>query len=190
MNKITEKTDIELVLLTLEDPNNLKYIIQKYERRLYSYLNNTFFFTKDDIEDLLQDIFVKVYRNINSYDSNYKFSSWIYRIAHNEAVSNLRSKQHKVGKLSLSVDKEIFENFVSDIDIEAEFENKEMVNTISKCIEKLDKKYREVILLKYFEEKEYKEISDILHISQGTAGSLINRGKIKLKEMYKHERCN
>lgn len=190
MDKNIEKTDIEIVDLIIKDPNNLKYLIIKYEKRLYSYINNAFFFTKDDIEDVLQDIFIKVYRNINSYDSKYKFSSWIYRIAHNEAVSILRSKQHKVGKLSLSVDKDIFQNFVSDLNIENEFESSEMVRKLTKCIEKLDKTYREVILLKYFEEKDYKEISDILHISTGTAGSLLNRGKTKLREIFKNEKCN
>lgn len=190
MNKNIEKTDIELVLLVLKDPNNLKYIISRYEKRLYSYINNTFFFTRDDIEDILQDIFVKVYRNINSYDMEYKFSSWIYRIAHNEAVSVLRSRQHKQGKLSLSVDRDIFETFISDIDIESDFENSEIVSKISKCIEKLDKKYREILLLKYFEEKDYQEISDILHLSTGTVGSLLSRGKNKLKEIYNNERCN
>jgi DNA-directed RNA polymerase specialized sigma24 family protein len=58
MDKNIEKTDIELVDLIIKDPNNLKYLITKYEKRLYSYINNAFFFSKDDIDDILQEIFI------------------------------------------------------------------------------------------------------------------------------------
>lgn len=176
-NKYTELSDQEIVELVKEDLEIYKYLIERYERQLLIYIRRVIYVSTEDAEDILQEVFLKVYRNLNGYNNKYKFSSWIYRIAHNEAVSFLRKKKD----LEIVQDSDIFDNIPSDVDIEDEFLKDLKSKEVRKLLSKLDRKYREVLVLRYFEEMEYNEISEILHIPSGTVASLINRGKEKFK---------
>lgn len=170
--------DIVLVNESLENKDNFRKIIEKYEEPLKRYIRRLLYLSLNDVDDIVQDAFINIYRNLNEYDSTYKFSSWIYRIAHNVAISFLRKNRKHIG-LSLSSDEM---EKIGGIDNQLCDCNKEDLN---KALEKLDDKYKEVIILRYFEDKSYQEISDILKISSGTVGSLINRGIDKLKKILK-----
>ncbi len=164
--------------MTIKDLNAYRYIIDRYEKRLLRYIQRILFISKEDAEDILQEVFIKAYKNINGYDSRYSFSSWIYRIAHNEAVSFLRKKRNSIES---SNDMEIFDNLPSDESIEDDFLIKLRDKEVREILKMLEPKYREPLILRYFEDMEYNEISDILHISLGSVSSLINRGKKKFK---------
>jgi len=164
--------------MTLRDINSYKYIIDRYEKRLLRYIQRILFISREDAEDILQEVFIKAYRNINGYDSRYSFSSWIYRIAHNEAVSFLRKKKSSIQG---SQDMEIFDNLPSDESIEDNFITELRKKEVKGLLKMLEPKYREVLVLRYFEDMEYNEISDILHTSVGNVSSLINRGKKRFK---------
>jgi RNA polymerase sigma-70 factor (ECF subfamily) len=174
----SEMSDQQIVELVKVDTSKYKYLIERYERQLSIYIQRILYVTTEDAEDILQEVFLKAYRNINGYDPRYKFSSWIYRIAHNESISFLRKNKRNVEEVH---DTEIFDNIPSDIDIEDDFLKDLQSTEVRKLLSKLDPKYREVLVLRYFEEKEYNEISEILHIPSGTVASLINRGKEKFK---------
>ncbi len=178
IKKNIEYTDIEIVEMTLKDLNSYKYIIDRYESKLLRYIQRVIFVSKEDAEDILQEVFIKAYRNLNGYDSKYSFSSWIYRIAHNEAISFLRKKKKVIEG---NGDIEIFERISSGEDIEDDFISELKRKEVRGLLSKLDPKYREVLILRYFEDMEYNEISDILHTSIGNVSSLINRGKSKFK---------
>jgi RNA polymerase sigma-70 factor, ECF subfamily len=131
---------------------------------------------------VLQDIFIKAYKNLNSFDTSLAFSSWIYRIAHNEAISwyrkqNVRPEGHLIG------DSDEVLNLISakEVGPEVAFDHAINAEEISKALASIDEKYREAIVLRYFEHKEYEEISDILKIPTGSVGTLIFRGK---KQLY------
>ena len=158
--------------MTIKDLNAYRYIIDRYEKRLLRYIQRILFISKEDAEDILQEVFIKAYKNINGYDSRYSFSSWIYRIAHNEAVSFLRKKRNSIES---SNDMEIFDNLPSDESIEDDFLIKLREKEVREILKMLEPKYREPLILRYFEDMEYNEISDILHISLGNVSSLINR---------------
>ncbi|MFA5622831.1 MAG: RNA polymerase sigma factor [Candidatus Dojkabacteria bacterium] len=176
-DKYRELSDQEIVELVKEDLEMYKYLIERYERQLLIYIRRVIYISKEDAEDILQDVFLKVYKNIHGYNSKYKFSSWIYRIAHNEAVSFLRKKKDA----EVVQDSDIFDNIPSDTNIEDEF-IQDLKSTETKyLLSKLDRKYRDVLVLRYFQEMEYNEISEILHIPNGTVASLISRGKKKFK---------
>lgn len=194
-NNLQEINDNELVLKVFEDPNNFKYIIQKYEHKLSQYIQRILYVNKEDIEDILQEVFINVYKNLNAYNPNYKFSSWIYRITHNECINFLRrNKNLKQINTNIRINNEndeifdLLDNIASDIDLEKEIIKNHEKDIVHKILLELDEKYRAVLVLKYLEEKDYTEISDILKIPIGTVGSLINRAKknfIKiLKEKY------
>ncbi len=171
-------SDEELVKMVLKDLNSYQYIIDRYETKLFRYIQRILYISKEDAEDILQEVFIKAYRNINGYDSKYSFSSWIYRIAHNEAVSFLRKK---IKIVEGNQDYEIFDRLSSDEDIEDDFLNNLRRKEVRQLLAKLNPKYREVLALRYFEDMEYNQISDILHTSVGNVSSLISRGKKEFK---------
>lgn len=111
-----------------------------------------------------------------------KFSSWIYRIAHNETINLFRKTQRQPLLILSNDDDGFFNNIKSDIDIIKDYATAFEVEYIKNAINALDIKYRDPLILKFFEEKSYIEISDILKIPEGTVATYINRGKAKLKE--------
>ena len=175
-----EKTDEELVALTLENQDYYWHIMKRYEEKLKRYIVRVSGASPEDTEDLLQDIFIKIYRNLNNFDLDLKFSSWIYRIAHNQVVSNFR-KNKNYSTRSLD-DEKIFTKLAHDLDLEQEVDLKYAKNNIMNILNNLEEKYREVLVLKFLEEKNYKEISDILKKPLGTIASLINRSKENFKK--------
>ena len=89
-NDCNEKNDEELVALALKNQDFFACLVERYEPKLMRYVRRISAATQEDAEDLLQEIFVKVYRNLNDFDPDLKFSSWIYRIAHNQVISYWR----------------------------------------------------------------------------------------------------
>ena len=156
-------------------------LVERYEAKIKRY-GQKFLSSFDDISDAVQDIFIKAYKNIQSFDIKRKFSTWLYRIAHNEFVNML--KKNKRSPL-LSFDFDVFLPFlVSKEDINGEIEKKEMKNLVDKCLDKLEEKYREPIALYYFEGMSYKEISNVMKIPVSTVGVRVRRAKEKMKTIY------
>lgn len=185
--EIEEKSDIELVKLSLENQDNYVFIINKYEDKITRYIKRLGNLSAEDIEDLLQDIFMKVYKNLNNFNPELKFSSWIYRIAHNETINKFK-RNHNVNLDFDDID--FFVNKMSDcIDchkesIEDNLDNKISRTKINEVLSKMDVKYKEVLMLKFIEDKDYNEISDIIKKPINTVGTLINRAKKQFKEIY------
>lgn len=182
-----KKTDEELAKLSIVDSSSFSVIIDRYERKLRRYINRLGKFSCEDVEDLLQEIFIKVYQNLNAFDDDLKFSSWIYRIAHNQTISFVRSHKSRPQGNSVELEDEEMQNIADDLDIISDAEQKDLNKKIVKIIEELDPKYRDILLLKFFEYKSYEEISDILEIPQGTVSVRISRAKEKLKAILEKE---
>ncbi len=174
--------DEEIVLRALVEPSSFGFIIERYEAKLHRYISRLGVKNADDIVDVLQEIFIKAYVNLNSFDTSLSFSSWIYRIAHNEAISWYRKqKVRPEGHLIVESDEVL--NLLSNKQEgpESLFDSQINAVELNKALLKIEPKYREVLLLRYFEEKEYSEISDILQIPVGSVGTLIARGKKQLQ---------
>jgi len=180
MQKLEMLSDEKIVdLVRNQDKENYAEIINRYEAKLSRYV---YYMIKDrDItDDIVQESFIKAYKNLNSFDTKRKFSSWIYRIAHNESIDEIR-KRKKILYQPLEVD--FWGVFKSKTDIEKELSDKEMGEWLKLCMTELSEKYRSALVLYYFEEKSYEEISDILRISLGTVGTRLNRGKKMIKNI-------
>ncbi len=174
---IGKKTDEELVSLVLEDQDYFLYLVRRYEQKLFRYIARISSLSQDDIEDVLQDIFIKVYKNLNNFDTDLRFSSWVYRITHNEVISNYRKYKNKAKIISFDKDGEFIKNIGDELDIERDINLDELKKEIFSILGKIDIKYREVLILKFLEEKSYREMSDILRKPEGTIATLINRAK-------------
>ncbi len=175
-------SDEAIVAETLKEPSSFGFIIERYEAKLKRYIVRLGVRNHDDQLDVLQEIFIKAYRNLNSFDTSLTFSSWIYRIAHNEAISWYR-KQSVRPEGHLIADGEDVLSLVSSKEEAAEIAFDKNINAteLTKALEEIELKYKEVLILRYFEHKEYEEISDILKIPSGSVGTLIYRGK---KQLY------
>ncbi len=180
------KTDEQIVVLTLKNQNYYLYLMKRYEAKLLNYILKISNISREDAEDILQEIFVKTYQNLNDFDLNFKFSNWIYSIAHNTTISTFRKKQARPQTVSWE-DKDLNNILKSTLDVENASLQKLTYKHILKIINQLPLKYKDVLILKFVEGKDYREISDILHKPMGTIATLINRAKKSLKQELKKE---
>ncbi len=182
-------TDEEIIQeIVSKNPEAFVEIIRRYREKLSHYLRK-FISNNDEIEDVLQIVFIKTYRNLNGFDPKRKFSSWIYRITHNEAINHLKKNK----RVKICLDDVEYKIIDENINISESIDRKILKSEIEKAISCLNIKYKEPIILFYFEEKSYEEISDILKIPKSTVGTLILRGKKQMKDnlvdlLQKHEK--
>ena len=157
------------------DTESFGELVERYEDKLLRYARK-FLLGSDDAQDLVQDIFIKAYENLRSFDATRRFSPWIYRIAHNEFVNELKKRQARKTIFTIDFDT-LFPNLqaVEQADTTAlERDAKEMME---KHLEKVDPKYREPLVLYYVEGLDYKEIAEILHIPVSTVGVRLSRAR-------------
>ena len=128
---------------------------------------------------MLQESFIKAYRHLNDYDEQLKFSTWLYRITHNQAIDTLRSVQ--VRPFLSQVSLEDAAHFVTTTkDAEADFLLQNDIQNVRRAILAMPLLYREVLILRFLEEKTYEEIVDIIKKPKGTIATLIRRGRALL----------
>jgi RNA polymerase sigma-70 factor, ECF subfamily len=175
-------SDSDLVKLTLEDQNNFSYLIERYEGKLRRYIYRLTNISDEEAEDILQNIFIKVYLNINSFDGKLKFSSWIYRIAHNEIIDNFRRLKSRPQLIAVDISDSKLIGLANEIDLFEEVATTLKVEKIKKAISGLNLKYREILILRFLEEKDYQEIADIIKKPLGTVASRVNKAKKELQK--------
>ena len=175
-------TDADIVARTLRDTSAFALLVERYEEKLLRYIRRLGVRNAEDGEDVLQEIFIKVYKNLNAFDSSLSFSSWIYRIAHNEAISFYRkqSVRPEGHQLADSDDVLMWQVETDTTSPDRLFDREVNSVAVQTALGQLEVKYRDAIILRYFENKEYDEISDILKIPIGSVGTLIHRGKKQL----------
>ena len=181
MSGSTQPTDAELVEAVLRNRNAYAQVVNRYERVLTRYLNRLLGPRGGAAADVLQDVFIKAYLNLNDYDRSRPFSPWIYRIAHNEAMSHLRRNRTEPQPLDSADAELILERLAADDDPAEILLRKRADHAVRAAVSDLEVKYRDVLVLRYLEEKSYDEIADILHMPPGTVATLIARGLKKLK---------
>lgn len=164
-------------------------LVERYESKLLRY-GRHFLTFQEDIEDIVQDVFVSAYQNILSFDPGQKFSPWIYRIAHNAFVNVL--KKHSRNPL-VFLDFDTLVPHPAYDDPRAEERDREEIKAmIESSLKELDQKYREILTLYYLEGLDYKEVAEVLRLPTGTVGIRLKRGREALREVYetihKHER--
>lgn len=180
---LDKRSDEELVAECLTNPDNFLYIVNRYKEKLFLYIRRISSFSEEDTEDILQEVFVKVYTNLNNFDKDLKFSSWIYRITHNQVISNFRKLKARPEGQAVTIDESGANNLASEIDMGKEVDAEILKEKLNKILSEIDPKYREVLVLKFLEEKSYDEISDIIKKPIGTVGTFVSRGKKQMKDI-------
>ena len=83
------------MVLAKDNPDHFQGIMDRYWKRLFGYIRRVSYFSQEDIEDILQEVFLKVYRFLNDYDEKMAFSTWIYRIAHHSLIDEIRKRKSR-----------------------------------------------------------------------------------------------
>lgn len=173
-----EVSDRWLVMESLASPQAYKTLVDRYWRRLYSFIRRLYFLNHEDIQDVLQEAFLKAYRNLNAFDTSLSFSTWIYQITRNAAIDALR-KRHRQ-PFMCSIDEEDVERLLVGSNELHQHISREQHEILNRVLTELPIQYREVLTLRYLEEKTYEEMVDILKKPKGTIASLVNRGRVML----------
>lgn len=175
----SHQSDRELLLLSREQPEAFGVLMERYEQPLRRYLMRLTGWGNEEVGDILQEAFIKMYRHLNDYDEELKFSTWAYRITHNQAIDTLRSVEARPFLSQVSLD--VVEQFIPDThDTEAAFLRRDDLQIVRQAILALPLLYREVLILRFLEEKTYEEIGDIVKKPKGTIATLIRRGRVLL----------
>jgi RNA polymerase sigma-70 factor, ECF subfamily len=189
MDKQKTPTDADLIELSKKNPESFGILMERYQGPLFHYIRRISQLPKDDIEDLLQEVFIKIYQKLNEYDEVLKFSSWAYRIAHNHVIDYFRKTNVRPQTNALE-DYEWERIINASVRIDKEVMDKDCVEKIKECIQELPLAYKEILMLRFIEEKEYDEIMDILKKPKGTVATLIRRGKEAVAKRMKEKNIN
>ncbi len=163
------------------DKERFGILVERYEGKLSRYARR-FLFGYTESQDLVQEVFVKAYIHLQSFDISRSFSSWIYRIAHNEFINAIKKKGRE--PIPFFDPDTVFPHPVAPRRADDDLKDSELKEMMEKSLQELDPKYREPLVLFYFEDMDYQQISEILHIPVSTVGVRINRAKKSLKKIY------
>lgn len=173
------ETDREFVQRVLAgDLRSFTGLVGRYEAALVRYAASIVG-DGDDAADVVQEAFIKAYRNLRAYDDRRSFSPWIYRIVRNESLNWIRRHRRvvmgEVASTYLALQPAV------GVDAHEAVEYAETIALLRAGLASLPLTYREPLLLYYVEGKQYSEISDILRIPAGTVATRIRRGKARLR---------
>ncbi|ADX68195.1 RNA polymerase sigma factor [Weeksella virosa] len=161
---------------------DFKAFVKEYQQKVYWQVRRMVY-NHEDTNDLVQDIFVKVYTNFDQFRGNAKLSSWVYRIAFNETI-NFLNKQARERTLSLD---ELALDSIDKLKDDIYFDGDDTEILLQKAIASLPVKQRMVFLYKYYEELKYDEIAEILGGSVGGLKASYHHAVKKIKDfIYQH----
>ena len=153
-----------------------KILIKEYQQPLYWHIRKIVF-DHEDADDVLQNTYIKVFKNIKNFRGESKLFSWMYRIATNEALTFIKQKSRKL-RLSLN---EFNEKQVNQLEADIYFEGDAIALKLQLAVANLPEKQRLVFNLKYYEELKYDEISEILETSVGALKASYHHAVKKIK---------
>lgn len=179
---LDEQTDEEISRKVQQgDTQAFGELVLRYEDKLQRYAKR-FLFDREDGQDLVQDVFLKAYTNLQSFDPSQRFSPWIYRIAHNEFINVIKKKGRQ--PLSFFDPDTLFPHPTAKERPDTDIQQDELREMLERCLDRLDDKYREPLVLFYYEDQDYQAMAEILRIPVSTVGVRLSRGKAALQKIY------
>ena len=172
------ENDAQLVAKSLHGSEKaFRRLVERHQPMAYSVVRAVLG-DRDDVEDVVQEVFVKVFRGLGRFRGDSKFSTWIYRIARNEAISAARRANPHSETLD---DTEIRAPETDRPDVQ--YGREEQHRHVEAYLAQLDENYRVVLELRYMGEKSYAEISELMDVPLGTVKTYVHRAKFLLKEI-------
>ena len=160
-----------------------EYFLDRYSQQVYLLIVRIVS-CEEDAEELTQDVFLKAFQQLSSFKAESSFSTWIYRIATNMAISSFRKRKYDV----LHLDDAVFANLSdTQVDEALEDDSEEQLQRLSSAMQKLEADERALITLYYIEEKSLAEIAFILGMKESNAKVKLHRIRKKLYILIKNE---
>jgi RNA polymerase sigma-70 factor, ECF subfamily len=179
-------TDAELVASALRGSDEaFRDLVLRFERPVYALILRMVH-DAETAEDLAQEVFVKAYRHLASYDPRRKFASWLFKVAHNSTIDHLRRAQ--LDTVPLAAEQEDGGGLLAVLaDTSAESpaaaaERRDMARALERAIARLRPEYREAVVLRYVEGLAYQEICEVLGLPIGTVKTNLHRARKELAE--------
>tara|TARA_R110001583_G_scaffold5350_3_gene28913 strand:+ start:775 stop:1317 length:543 start_codon:yes stop_codon:yes gene_type:complete len=179
---ITEETLVDELRQEKTQAKAFEVLVNTYKERLYWHIRRIVL-NHDDTDDVLQNTFIKVYKNINGFKGESQLYSWMYRIATNEALSFLK-KQSKNQGIS---DTELQDRMVANLQADVYFDGDEIQLKLQQAIASLPEKQKLVFNMKYYQEMKYEEISAVLQTSVGALKASYHLAIKKLEKFLKED---
>ncbi len=171
----------ELIIQKIREEETRNYgfnlLVREYQERVYWHVRKMVI-DHDDADDLVQEIFVKVWKNLGSFREDSKLYTWIYRIATNECLTFLKKKKRKYFVPIGDVTKELSEKLDEDVSISGD----EVQLKLQKALLKLPDKQRIVFNMKYFDEMKFSEIAEVTGTSVGALKASYHHAVKKIEE--------
>jgi len=183
--------DVRLMLRVRDhdDPAAFAEIVERFQHRLVAVMHHLIG-TKEESEDLAQEVFLRVYRTRKKYTPKAKFSTWLFTIANNLAINALRDRKRRPHiQLNTSDSGPLgprpAEQLVSERDRPPthQIQQEELAAVVRRAIDELNERQRVAVVLNKFEDMGYAEIADVMGLSTMAVKSLLNRARMRLREM-------
>lgn len=161
-------------------------IVSGFSRRIFN-LAYRFTSSPDAAEDLTQEVFIRIYRTLDQYDSKQgDLANWLMRLARNLIIDDYRHRQRNPqNSMADAVDDHQYHLRAVGTSAQKEIERRELANQVQEGIDKLPEDLKTCVILRDIEELSYQEIVDVLKIPEGTVKSRINRGRIELAKILR-----
>jgi RNA polymerase sigma factor (sigma-70 family) len=153
-------------------------IVRKYQERLYWHIRRMVV-THEDTDDVLQNVFIKVWNGLGNFREDSRLYTWLYRIATNESLSFLEQQKKKA---ALSMDGELGEALQEKLKADSHFDGQKLEWKLQLAIQQLPEKQRIVFSLRYFDEMPYEEMSRVLDTSEGALKASYHHAAKKIEE--------
>ncbi|MEF2175703.1 MAG: RNA polymerase sigma factor [Candidatus Absconditabacteria bacterium] len=161
------------------DDGAFDYLYEEWKDRLYSYIWTFLNYNDEDALNVTSDVFVKLYKYLKQ-KSVTNLKPFLYKIARNESINLISSRKSENIK---EYESTILESLVTDPEFKSQINEQYRSQILKSFLQSLDSNFREVLYLYYFEGKDYMEIAQIISSNKNTVGTIISRGKAKLKEL-------
>ena len=180
MQKIEEYSDEQLLNMFLEPSSQnfaFNLIMKKYQKRVYMHIRRLLI-DHDDTDDVLQNTFIKVWKNLEGFNRDSQLFTWIYRIATNESITFLNKKKRRFFIPIINVEHELSSKLESDVN----FSGDKIQLKLQKAILTLPEKQRVVFNMKYYDELKYEEIAEITGTSVGALKASYHHAVKKIED--------
>ena len=186
LENIKNLTDVELIAKAIRGrEEGFEELVRRYQRPITAYVYRMLGEYESSL-DVTQEVFIKVYNSLEKYSSDYKFSTWLYRIAHNAAIDYMRRNSANLQSLETENEEGAYQLQLESplLTPEQERERSEWRSEIEAVVKCLPAVYRELILLRHAQDLSYDEIAEVTNLPLGTVKNRLFRAREMMREIF------
>lgn len=182
MRKTTDEEIISLILEKSTTNKGFQLLVSQYQEQLYWQIRKMVLL-HDDADDVLQNVFIKIFKGVKNFKYDSKLSTWMFRIAYNESITFLTRK----GKSLQLSSQELQDHLTEKLEADVYFTSDEIELALKKALAQLPDRQREVFNLRYYDDLKFKDIAEILDLSEGAVKSTYHIAAKKVERFIKQD---